>query len=372
VVLARSDVRLNQALRGGGIELSAGSLEINGSTIARNISDTSGGGLSADAGAVDLSASTLRENEADYSGGGAALSDVTATLTNCTVTQNSADAGGGLAALPGSSVEMNNCTVTLNSASTRAPGVDTDGAVQFTLSNSILAGNDSVDCYGTLSSRGHNLFGELGADCVAVGDLTGNLTGLDPLLMPLGSPTGYRVAHMPRSSSPAIDAGNPVTPGSGPGACEPTDQMGKTRGLSTACDMGSVEYLAIDPFGCDLLRNDDIVGLSPVTPALESIFNGAVEGCSVDFPTLNVADPEDCAWAVYDEGASTPLPGSDDLDDLYGFCIAFGSCLDPDTGLLSDTTRPLMFWQLVPSLWCGDVLKAVKDTVRDSVAIHTG
>ena len=47
--------------------------------------------------------------------------------------------------------------------------------------------------------------------------------------------------HALQSGSPAIDAGNPATPGSGGNACEPTDQRGVARPQGAACDIGAFE-----------------------------------------------------------------------------------------------------------------------------------
>jgi uncharacterized repeat protein (TIGR01451 family) len=47
--------------------------------------------------------------------------------------------------------------------------------------------------------------------------------------------------HALLPDSPAIDAGNPATPGSGNGACEALDQRGITRPMGSACDIGAYE-----------------------------------------------------------------------------------------------------------------------------------
>ena len=94
-------------------------------------------------------------------------------------------------------------------------------------------------------SQGHNLFGENpgGLDTTDIVDPT-------PLLGPPQNNGGSTHTHALQSGSPAIDAGNPATPGSAAPACEATDQRGETRpvdgdGDSTAiCDIGTFEKAA--------------------------------------------------------------------------------------------------------------------------------
>jgi hypothetical protein len=91
---------------------------------------------------------------------------------------------------------------------------------------------------------GHDLVG-VGAGCVGPsatrGDLVGTVTTpIDALLGPLAA-SGPTPVAVPAPGSPAIDAGDPATPGSGGGACEPTDQRGALRPIGARCDIGAVE-----------------------------------------------------------------------------------------------------------------------------------
>jgi hypothetical protein len=115
------------------------------------------------------------------------------------------------------------------------------------IGNSVVANNinhngSEVDCSGTISSVGYNLIGDT-AGCTLVGDLTGNLTGVDPLLQPLAQNGGATQTHAIDKVSPARDAGNPAIPTGVGTTCQPLDQRNMTRGvgLPGRCDMGAFE-----------------------------------------------------------------------------------------------------------------------------------
>ena len=60
--------------------------------------------------------------------------------------------------------------------------------------------------------------------CVGLG--SNNLIDIDPKLKPLADNGGPTLTHALKGGSPALEAGNTATPGSGSGACEATDQRG--------------------------------------------------------------------------------------------------------------------------------------------------
>jgi hypothetical protein len=66
--------------------------------------------------------------------------------------------------------------------------------------------------------------------CTISGDLTGNLTGVDPLLTSAGPFDPYAL----QAGSPAIDSGDNAN-------CPATDQRGVTRPQRTGCDIGAFE-----------------------------------------------------------------------------------------------------------------------------------
>jgi hypothetical protein len=154
--------------------------------------------------------------------------------------------------------ELNNVTIAFNENNLgnndNPPGWAggmTNGSFGSTLlmGNSVVANNinhssSEVDCSGTVNSAGYNLIGDP-TGCTLVGDLTGNLTGVEPLLLPLALNVAKTQTHALDAGSPARNAGNPALPNGVGTACEATDQRDKTRGFGPAgrCDMGAFELI---------------------------------------------------------------------------------------------------------------------------------
>jgi len=255
--LAESAVSHNVAIAGGGIYNTAtqpgsypfgGILTISHSTISYNAANSGGGIHDRFFGVLTLTDSAVISNTAMEAGGMVANGVLTTTLANATFSGNSASGnGGGLVVIYNSSpVNLNNLTIANNSAAAGG-GIFKDGSV-VALQNTLLAGNRDTlgasfpDCSGTLTSQGYNLVGDTNG-CALAGVTTGNKLGLDPGLGPLQDNGGPTLTHALLSGSPAIDAGNPATPGSGGNACEATDQRGTVRPLGARCDMGAYEAL---------------------------------------------------------------------------------------------------------------------------------
>jgi hypothetical protein len=91
------------------------------------------------------------------------------------------------------------------------------------------------DCQGMLNSLGFNLI-EVTTNCSIQGLSPTDITGLDPLLSPLGHHGGPTFNHVLLPGSPAIEAGSP-------GACPSPDQRGLPRPVGSNCDIGAVEDL---------------------------------------------------------------------------------------------------------------------------------
>lgn len=106
-------------------------------------------------------------------------------------------------------------------------------------------------------------------------------------------------------------------------------------GSRVAAISGGLEVLRANPLP-GLLRNDDLTALSPVTPALSAIFQPGN-------PSLEPLGPDN--YPGIGEGLQRETTGSDDDDDLYVPEVPSGY-LDPDLDVLSDVTRPLVFYQL--------------------------
>ena len=119
-------------------------------------------------------------------------------VLNSTVTRNTARGdGGGIHNWATGNLTIANTTVSENVAASQGGGIINEGTLTFR--NSIITGNSApqgTDCFGTLSSEGYNLVQDT-ADCIITGDLTGNITGVDPLLGPLADKGSNR--ELPRA-----------------------------------------------------------------------------------------------------------------------------------------------------------------------------
>jgi CSLREA domain-containing protein len=216
-----------------------------------------GGAIVSNGGGSSLTVrdSTIENNTAQSAGGGIAAGG-TVNLANVTIALNhsSADFGGGLYLFSDARATVNNVTLAFNSAALKGGGIFVENSAFIGISpkvtNSILAGNTASsepDCSGAIDSA-YNLIGN-GTGCfgpsAANHDKIG--TAASPLDAKLGPPVqngGPTPTAELLAGSPAIDAGNPATPGSGNGACEATDQRGIQRPGGARCDLGAFEVTA--------------------------------------------------------------------------------------------------------------------------------
>jgi CSLREA domain-containing protein len=250
-----------------GIGVSATALAVDSTTIRDNGALVTGGsGLAITGGSATVRNSTFRGN-LGVTGAGIRISDATVTLTNTTVSGNHAsDRGGGILVDAGSGVSnltLDSATVTANVADGNlAIGsgggglyahAEPQGTTLVHLRNTILSGNTDLTGLGpdylcdgpVLTEHGHNLFSPgHPASCSLLGDPSGDVVANPQLgaLADNGGPTGFVTAtHRPLEGSPAIDAGNPATPGSGGDACPIADQRGVVRPRGVRCDIGAYE-----------------------------------------------------------------------------------------------------------------------------------
>jgi hypothetical protein len=257
IILIESAVADNDAALGGGIynQGAQASLTATDSAIRGNFATEHGGGIYNFFGArAEISRCTLRDNAAGGFGGALANpGGAIAVVTNSTFSGNIArDYGGGIANLSGGTVGLYSCTITENSATNAGGGIGdrSPDPPDLTLSHSIVASNTfpatSPDCDGEIGSSGYNLIGDT-TGCTLVGDLTGNITGVDPVLGPLRDNGGPTLTHALLAGSPALEAGDPAGCTDPAGALLTVDQRGVLRpqdwdgDLIPICDIGAYE-----------------------------------------------------------------------------------------------------------------------------------
>ncbi|HET9906171.1 MAG TPA: choice-of-anchor Q domain-containing protein, partial [Anaerolineales bacterium] len=238
---------------GGGIITSGSSLVLNEVLVQNNtcycFSGDGGGGIAIWGGAlVTVTNSTITGNYAGSFGGGIFNKNGTLTLNNSTISGNDADgeAGGGIFSY--STVTLNNTTVSGNNGGGIYFYNDSGGAITFKMKNSLVANNwatSGPDCKGhSMDSLGYNLIGN-NSGCTfnsTTGDLVG--TAANPInarINRLQDNGGVTFTHALGIGSPAVNAGNPVTPGSGGNSCLGTDQRRATRPVGGRCDIGAYE-----------------------------------------------------------------------------------------------------------------------------------
>ncbi len=210
-----------------------------------------GGGAIYCSDTVDVSNSGIVFNVSSaWAGGISTNGSCTLTLTNVTVHGNSAaHEGGGIRTAGGGTITLANATITGNTSDSDMSGSDHGGGIDctsggtVTLRNTVvannLAGATASDCFGTLTSEGHNLLETTTACTMALG--TGDQTGVDPALGTYADNGGTTYTLLPNAGSPLVDTGDPGTPGSGGTTCAAVDQRGFNRPAGSGCDIGAVE-----------------------------------------------------------------------------------------------------------------------------------
>ena len=293
--LTNSTVSGNSGFQGSGIiNYGGGTLTMTNSTVSGNTSSISGGGIFNN-GTVTLINSTVSNNSASSAGGIRNSSGGTLTLTNSTVSGNSSSSNaGGIDNGSGRTLNLTNSTVSENSAGSRGGGIYNGGTVNFI--NTIIAGNSSAystpspDCFGTLTSQGHNLVQDV-ADCTIAGDLTGNITGQDPFLGPLADNGGPTLTHA-LTGGLAIEGGDDSVIGAPHNLT--TDQRGagfaRLKGLHV--DIGAFEIqnpappdtLQTSPFTVNQTGddNDGVCGVSDCH--LREAVAAAATGDTINIP----------------------------------------------------------------------------------------
>lgn len=250
---------------GGGILASFAQVTVTNSTLSGNTA--SGGGSLGRGGALYAGIATLTivnstlSGNSGMSGGGTFASSSSLAITNSTLSDNLASSSGGGIYARRATLAVANSTVSGNSASFAGGGIYlylVGGAI--TALNSIVASQTAgVDCNTALTSGGHNI--ESGTSCGFTG--TDDQQSTNPKLNALSG--GVQV---PQNDSPAIDAGNPATPGSGGSACLSADQRGQARN-DLRCDIGAVEVKLADT--ATVTKNVGAAGTFTFGPTLAKI-----------------------------------------------------------------------------------------------------
>jgi predicted outer membrane repeat protein len=270
VTIQDSSLHNNNAYFGGAIDTSA-PLYILRTTLNQNTSTYYGGGLNVyDAPTpsthISIVQSTFSGNFSQY-GGGIYYNDLNGDTSTITV-QDSTISGNGVSHEGGAIYASGSANLTLVSATiaenviyknikqptpTLGGGLFISSPAIISSENTLISGDYFTDgatlptpddCYGALSSNGHNLI-QTTTNCAIGGTTTGNITGQDPLLGPLQNNGGPTLTRALLGTSPAIDAGDNAL-------CSATDQRGIPRpvngGISLTCDIGAFEFLPFNEF----------------------------------------------------------------------------------------------------------------------------
>jgi CSLREA domain-containing protein len=238
---------------GAGIRTYAGSLVVRDSTVKSNsYAFGSGGGILVEGaygatGTAIVVNSTISGNQARNGGGLALGGFAVASLTNSTISGNTAGApavfgvGGGIVNLSGyfvpSVLALLNTTVTGNTVFGQGGGINNAFGGTASMRNTVAAGNLGTDCYGPVSSLGHNLVGTTSSCNLTAA--AGDLLNVEPRLGPLQDNGGLTLTHALLPGSPAVDAGDDT-------AAPPTDQRGVTRPQGPHSDIGAYEQEVLD------------------------------------------------------------------------------------------------------------------------------
>jgi hypothetical protein len=304
-----------------GILIISGAVVVENFIVENSISSNSGAIYIVN-GYLTLKKSTLRNNVASNNGAGIFVDNGIVTIINSTISGNRANgAGGGIyAALnSGASVTIQNSTIAYNQAS-RGGGISlTNGT--FNITNTIIGNNTGTsnpDCDGTIAVSNFNLIENMTGCTIATG--SDNLNG-DPQIA--SNLTGSMLVHLPLAGSPVINAGTSA-------GCPITDQQGTDRPQGGVCDIGSIEYSAVQntPTHTATPTSTSTPTTTPTSlsnPLYLSLTGNQTIGgvASADEDILRF---DGTNWSLFFDGSDVGV-GS---PDLFGFSV-----LDADTILMA-------------------------------------
>jgi hypothetical protein len=252
---------------GGGI-YNDGTASLVGCTIADNATstyavggETSRGGGICNRGTMRMEGCTVSGNRCDVTfdygvGEGAGVwNGGELELENCTISGNVIEAGhasGGGLYHAGTSTTLRSCTIAGNTSDGTGRNDAHGGGLfgTFVADHLVVAGNAIVgigvgpDFEGTLDSLGYNLVGD-DSGLTIIGDPTGNLVDVDPLLQPLADNGGPVLTQALGAGSAALDSGNPDPTAVLANDARRYGRAAIARGVGVA-DRGAVEMGAIE------------------------------------------------------------------------------------------------------------------------------
>ena len=146
----------NTASQGGGLR-SNSTVTVTNSTFSNNeTTSLDGGGISSSSSGSFINV-TVSGNESVRSGGGIQVTGGLNTFENVTVSGNTAVVEGGGVILNSGTITFDSATATENTAGSGA-GLESN-AGSFTVTDSIIAGNNGGDVTGNFTSGGNNIIG---------------------------------------------------------------------------------------------------------------------------------------------------------------------------------------------------------------------
>ena len=257
-----------ETLRGGAIFASGliGVGTIANTTIDGNQAVEDGGGIYVENSDLVVTTSAITNNRAQSfgdggtaRGGGIFVSNLftDVVIENTTVSTNSSDAGGagidlGAAVINFAQVEPSVVGIRYSTIADNVgeAGLSGEGtAAAFTLATSIIAGNQTANCGGTLTYTSADLNIEDTDTC----DLgaAGDLVDTDPVVGPLADNGGadQGAAQDTTGFTHALLDGSPAIDGAGAALCpDPvgTDQRFVPRPQLAGCDIGAYEYQPVE------------------------------------------------------------------------------------------------------------------------------
>lgn len=257
-------------------------LTLNRSTVRDNLAALGGGGISAvgapanNSGAiVTLNRSTISDNYADLGGGIRVIGALEVTLINSTLSGNEATfTGGGI--YSSRPITLINSTISGNSASDGG-GIYNDSTGEVTVSNSLVANSVGGDCAGT-GSWNTGDYPNLDSD----GSCPGFTITADPLLGPLQDNGGPTWTHALLEGSPALDAADNAVCAASP--VNSADQRGVYRPQGLACDIGAFELeVETEPISDLTATNDSPTALGEATTLTATVASGTFVSYAWDF-----------------------------------------------------------------------------------------